>query len=287
MEEEVFDTLLCEEEETEDPDLTDNPPPTANVSTDVPHLQLVQMEKCIVFTDRILDLLQMVHGGNCNRSDCCRRWEYIKTYVGSCLVVTWKCSSGHFGGSWSAQPLTNRMRAGNLLLSSCLLLSGNSYTKTALFFKFLNLKFISKSLFYQHQGLFVAPAVQRYWDSMRDNLLDERKNKEILLSSDARNDSPGHCAQYCTYTIADMVDKVILQQNVLDVREVPGRKSTNMETIGFQRGMDALLNTDIIIKEVITDGHTGIAALMSEYIFSEYHRNDDKALPAISEWCYI
>ena len=75
--------------------------------------------------------------------------------------------------------------------------------------------------------------------------------------------------------------------NVLDVREVAGRKSTNMETIGFQCGMDALLSNDVIIKGVITDGHTGIAALMSEYIFSEYYHNDNKALPAISEWCYI
>ena len=65
-----------------------------------------------------------------------------------------------------------------------------------------------------------------------------------------------------------MVDEVILQRNVRDAREVPGRKSTNKETIGFQRGMDALLSTNVIIKEVITDGHTGIAALMTEYIFS-------------------
>ena len=88
MEEEVFDTFLCEEEEeAEDPDLTDDPPPTANVPADVPHLQLVQMEKCIAFTDRILELLKMVHGVNCNRSDCCRQWEYIKTYVVSCLPL--------------------------------------------------------------------------------------------------------------------------------------------------------------------------------------------------------
>ena len=142
-------------------------------------------------------------------------------------------------------------------------LSGNSFTETALFFKFLNLKFISKSLFYQHQRLYVAPAVQSYWGTMRQTLLEERQNKEILLSSDGRNDSPGHCAQYCTYTIADMVDKVLLQQNVLDVREVAGRKSTNMETIGFQRSMDALLGTEIIIKEVITDGHSGINILLA------------------------
>ena len=142
LDEEVFDTLLCEEDETEDPDLTDNPPPTANVPTDVPYLQLVQMEKCIVFTDRILDLLQMVHGGTWYR-----RWEYIKTYIGSCLVLTWMCSSGHFGGSWSAQPLTNRMHAGNLLLSSYLLLSGNSYLKLHYFLNFSTLSLFPKAFF--------------------------------------------------------------------------------------------------------------------------------------------
>ena len=60
-----------------------------------------------------------------------------------------------------------------------------------------------------------------------------------------------------------MVDEVILQQNIIAVREVEGRKSTNMERLGFKRGMDTLLSTDVVIKEVITDRHTGIAALMS------------------------
>jgi hypothetical protein len=276
-EEEVFDLPLGEELEMEDPEVPmdgEIPQPTS-VPVDTPPnlapLQLVQMEKCIVFTDRILELLERMHGDDCDRPNCCKKWEFKKTYVGSCLVVTWTCSSGHVGGSWSSQPLIQKMRAGNLLLSSCLLLSGNSFTKMAFFFKFLNLRFISKTLFYQHQGLYIAPAVQNSWDIMRQSLLNERKDKEILLSSDARNDSPGHCAQYCTYTITDMVDQVILQQNVVDVREVEGRKSNNMERLGFERGMDTLLSTDIIIKEVITDGHTGIASLMSKwyiYIYS-------------------
>ncbi len=68
-----------------------------------------------------------------------------------------------------------------------------------------------------------------------------------------------------------MVDEVILQQNVLDVCEVPWRKSTNMETIGFRCGMDALLSTDMIIKEVITDGHTGIAMKRQSKIFGMYY----------------
>lgn len=255
------------EEDCEDPDLPEETNQCeAPVSIPVPDtrpMNIVEMEKCIVFTNKILELLRTIHGSICNRNNCQKEWIYTNVYVGSCLVVTWKCSSGHCGGSWSSQPMINKMRAGNLLLSSCLLLSGNSFKKIALFFKFLNLKFISSTLFYQHQGLYIAPAVQKYWDSLRESLWEERSNKEILLSSDARNDSPGHCAQYCTYTIADMEEKVILQQNIIDVREVEGRKSTNMERLGFERGMDTLLKTDMSIKEVVTDGHTGIAALMS------------------------
>lgn len=206
-EEEVFNTPLGEELESQDPEVqlqqeteSSDQPVAEPVIADPTPLHFIEMEKCVVFTDRILELLKSLHGSNCSRPGCPKQWEYKITYVGSCLVVTWKCSSGHSSGSWSSQPTYNGMRVGNMLLSSCLLLSGNSYTKIALFFKFLNLQFISKSLFYQHQGLYIAPAVQKYWDMMRKNLLEERKDKEILLSSDARNGSPGHCAQYCTYT---------------------------------------------------------------------------------------
>lgn len=69
-----------------------------------------------------------------------------------------------------------------------------------------------------------------------------------------------------------MGDEVILQQNIVDVREVEGRKSTNMERLGFERGMDTLLSTDLVIKEVITDGHTGIVALMSmAFVYSVFY----------------
>lgn len=175
--------------------------------------------------------------------------------LGNALQDSWE------GAAWSSQPMFNKLRAGNLLLSTCLLLSGNSFTKIAMFFKFLNLKFISNTLFHQHQGLYIGPAVQEYWSTMQQNLLDERNNKDVLLSSDAGNDSPGFCAQY---SLCDAEEKVILQQNVIDVREVEGRKSPNMERLCFERGMDVLLERDMCIKEVITDGHTGIAALMSK-----------------------
>lgn len=61
-----------------------------------------------------------------------------------------------------------------------------------------------------------------------------------------------------------MEDKSILQMNIVDVREAAG-KSNNMERIGFERGMDMLLTSPMVVKEVVTDGNLEIAALMSKY----------------------
>ena len=61
-----------------------------------------------------------------------------------------------------------------------------------------------------------------------------------------------------------MQHKAILQMNVADVREAAG-KSNNMERIRFERGMYALLTSQTALKEVVTDGHQEIAALMSKF----------------------
>ena len=80
-----------------------------------------------------------------------------------------------------------------------------------------------------------------------------------------QNDSPGHSTQYCTYTFADTESKCILEIDFVDGREVEGRKSPNMERIGFEIGLDKLAKSKIKVKEVVTDGHLEIGALMSKY----------------------
>ena len=83
--------------------------------------------------------------------------------------------------------------------------------------------------------MYISPAVEEYWKDMKDDSWNERDGKDIILSSDGRNDSPGHCAQYLTYLLADMETKTILDLKIVDVREVDGRKSTKMERVGFER----------------------------------------------------
>ena len=85
----------------------------------------IQQEKCIVFTDALMSLLKELHGCICKQPGCGHVLEYSKTYVGTCLTVSWRCASGHKGGRWAAQPMCENLRAGNLLLASALLLSGN------------------------------------------------------------------------------------------------------------------------------------------------------------------
>ena len=225
---------------------------------------VVETEYCITSSTKIIGLLYRIHGHLCKRIGCDQQVQFQKTFVGTCLVVNWRCSAGHFGGRWAAQPTCENIRAGNLLLASAIALSGNSFTKIGFLFKVMRLQFISKSLYNQYQTLYIAPTVDDYWERMKKELWKEREGKDIILSSDGRNDSPGHCAQYCTYSFADMEAKSILKINIVDVREVEGRKSVNMERIGFERGLDEILKSQMVIKEVVTDGHLEIGALMSK-----------------------
>ena len=61
------------------------------------------------------------------------------------------------------------------------------------------------------------------------------------------------------------VTKKILCIKTLDKRETD-RKSTNMEKEGFKRALAELQAKDVDVKEIVTDGHPGIALLMRKYI---------------------
>ena len=81
----------------------------------------------------------------------------------------------------------------------------------------------------------------------------------ILL--DRRIDSPGHCAEYCTFTMMGKDSTNIVALETFDKRET-GRKSTNLEKLGSQRLVDDV-KSNVNVKEVVTDAHLQIGASMS------------------------
>ena len=66
-----------------------------------------------------------------------------------------------------------------------------------------------------------------------------------------------------------METTTILNMNVVDVREVEGRKRPNMERVGFERGLDSMLQSKMAVKEIVTDGHLSYACIIivKRYIY--------------------
>ena len=243
---------------------------------------VVRSNKCLAFCSKIMELVTSLHGKVCSRTTCSEPLQYKESFVGTCFVVSWTCRGGHFGGRWSSQPTCEEVRAGNLLLASAIALSGNSFVKVGFMFKICNIAFISRSVFYQYQHLYIAPSINEYWEKTKSDAWKERAGKSLLLSSDGRNDSPGHCAQYCTYSFADLEDKEIVNIKVVDGREVDNRKSANMERIGFERGLDEMLQSEMVVEEIVTDGHTAIGALMSKHSIINIFRYDVSIVDLLS-----
>lgn len=70
-------------------------------------------------------------------------------------------------------------------------------------------------------------------------------------------DSPGHCAQYCTYTFIEHDTHTILCIITLDKR-MTGGKSAVLDKACFQKGLQFLLHHNMKIM----DSHVQIEALM-------------------------
>ncbi len=77
-------------------------------------------------------------------------------------------------------------------------------------------------------------------------------------------DSPGYCAQYCTYTAMDNATKHVISVKTIDKRET-GRSSVRMEKEAFMRTIDYFEAERLNIVEMVTDAHASIAAHLSKF----------------------
>lgn len=197
--------------------------------------------------------------------------EQEKSSQGTLLFVALTCINNHHS-TWQSQPLLNRMAAGNLLLSSAILLSGATYTKIAAFADILKMQFFSEKTFCAIQDEYLFPVVNDHWLREQDSVIEEMRGKELWLSGDGRCDSPGYSAKYGTYTMIDQHTNKVIDFHVVQVSEVGS--SNAMEREGFKRCMTNIANRDGNIKVVATDRHIGIAADMKKNYPDKTHQFD-------------
>ncbi|KAI7795555.1 hypothetical protein IRJ41_022089, partial [Triplophysa rosa] len=92
-------------------------------------------------------------------------------------------------------------------------------------------------------------------------ILPVEKCTGVLRTAYGRNDSPGHCAQYCSYTTMENDTKEIIHVATIDKRQTLWN-SVVMEKEGFIQTMDKL-TSEVNVVEICKDAHAQIGALMN------------------------
>nr|XP_022301675.1 uncharacterized protein LOC111109742 [Crassostrea virginica] len=231
-------------------------------------------DTCLVYKKCLLKLASTKVKYTCKVKGCSGPVSFRTENIGSALYIYWECTKKHEAHRWCSQPVLNRrLHGGDLQISSAILTSGNNFAKCALFAKFLKLYFPSTSKFTAIQRKYLVPTISTFWKEQQRDIIENLQGESIIALGDGRNDSPGHSAQYCTYSIMDNVSKKIVSLVTMDKRET-GKKSTNMEKACFLKAMEDLEENHVHVSEVVTDAHLQIGAVMKNRFPDIKHSHD-------------
>ena len=129
-----------------------------------------------------------------------------------------------------------------------------------MFCQFVNLGFISRATFSRLQRNYAIPAITSLWEEMKTDVWKLLDKEALILCGDGRNDSPGHCAKYCTYVLMEQFLNIIVDIGNVDKRETGGI-STNMEVFCLKNLLERIVGK-LSISEIVTDASTAVIALV-------------------------
>lgn len=222
--------------------------------------------RVIVSVDKLLELVGEKCTHNLNGQLCGCPVSLSAHPNGSWVEIRWVCEKGHHG-RWQSSEVLARNR-NNVYLNDCMIaiavvISGNNYGKFQLLCKALNLGIIGKTTFLAFQKNCALPVIDDVWVKMKKIIVEIiGKYEEPCVCGDGRNDSPGHCARYCVYTIMEHVTKVVVDVEVLDKRETSGN-SPVMEKEALRRLLERLMG-QLKLCELTTDASSTIMKLIRD-----------------------
>uniref|UniRef100_A0A671USX1 Uncharacterized LOC115574863 n=1 Tax=Sparus aurata TaxID=8175 RepID=A0A671USX1_SPAAU len=194
---------------------------------------------------------------------CRPPFEVSITYRGTASIMEWTCPVGHIVWRWCSQPTVKYgILAGDFMLATNILLSVSNYANVALLFSFMNMGMVDHTSFYNIQDTYCVDTIKECWEEKRAESIERLQTRDVVIVADGRMDSPGYCAQYCTYTAMENDSQEIISIVTVDKRET-GRNSVVMEKEAFVRTVDRLLE-EVKLVEVCTDAHVQISALMNK-----------------------
>lgn len=228
---------------------------------------LQSRSRYLVSQEKLVDL---VGSTCCEQSDgriCGAELNFHTKVVGCSLELSWRCLSGHSRKWVSSETLPSNKRGtislNDAMLASAVIISGNNYAKFSLLCQALGMQIISESSFLRFQKHCAAPVIEEIWSAMNDLVKQIFKDYEgICLCGDGRNDSPGHSARYCVYTLVEHFTSAVVDFSVIDKRETGGN-STTMEKEALRRLLEKLA-VSFPFDELTTDASPTVIKLVRE-----------------------
>ncbi|ESP03492.1 hypothetical protein LOTGIDRAFT_137344, partial [Lottia gigantea] len=218
------------------------------------NLPAAKMTKYIVFEANLLELFDRCRvcmtpcSGNINSIS----FRFI-------LKISYVCLACKFSFKWFSQPFVGGKPAGNLSMSSAILLFGSIPSEVLRMYNFMNISCISMSTYMNHQKYFIFPALGHVWFNYQQNYVRDiiQSGRGVVLGGGGRCDTPGHCAKYGSYNMIDLDERT--------VADIQLRVQANQIIIsGLVRSVKFFCHHDIPIKKIIRDGHKMIAKWIRE-----------------------
>ena len=99
-------------------------------------------------------------------------------------------------------------------------LAGIPFEKIQKFANILKLKFIHKTMYYEHRSNFVFPEIDHAWRKNRNAQIEDiiASGRKLELAIDGQCDSPGHNASYSTVTAMDTFNNKVLNFKIVHVK---------------------------------------------------------------------
>ena len=98
------------------------------------------------------------------------------------------------------------------MIASSIVCTGMECSKTLRFLESLNIMCIQRREFSNLQQTYVIPAVFNVWKREQLKLLEDIKDKSIIIASDMRVDSPGHSGLLGSGSTLD-IDRNVIQHS--------------------------------------------------------------------------
>ncbi|KAG0430920.1 hypothetical protein HPB47_022249 [Ixodes persulcatus] len=119
---------------------------------------------------------------------------------------------------------------------------------------------LQKSMFFDFQRLYLWPAVQEVWKSEQDLMIEAAQGEKLCLAGDGRADSPGHSADFGTYTLMDVTRNRVFNIELVKSTEVSS--SNQMEKEGLVRAFTSLQKLGVEVGTIVTDRHREVNAYL-------------------------